>query len=84
MLLLVSLLVISSIHSNSPFHLGRTLHSRLLLAIPEQKRQQKIFDDFNASLTEKGELEKEWTQAILDWERDPSKKNPYLSVVARE
>ena len=60
------------------------MHSRLLLAIPEQKRQQKIFDNFTASLTEKGELENEWTRMILDWEKDPTKTNPYLSVVARE
>ena len=60
------------------------MHSRLLLAIPEQKRQQKIFEDFTASLTEKGELENKWTQMILDWEKDPTKTNPYLSVVARE
>ena len=64
--------------------LGRTLHTRLLLTIPEQKRQQSIFEDFSASLAEKGGLEKEWTQMILDWEKDPSKKNPYLSVVSRE
>ncbi|EDR07938.1 uncharacterized protein LACBIDRAFT_327111 [Laccaria bicolor S238N-H82] len=61
---------------------GHTLHSRLLLTIPEQKRQNTIFDDFNVSLMEKGGLEKEWTKMILDWEKDPSKKNPYLSVVA--
>ncbi|EDR03963.1 uncharacterized protein LACBIDRAFT_330859 [Laccaria bicolor S238N-H82] len=69
-------------HLVQPFDLGQTLHTRLLLAIPEQKRQQSIFEDFSASLAEKGGLEKEWTQMILDWEKDPKKKNPYLSVVS--
>ena len=71
-------------HLTYRFDLGWTLHTRLLLAIPEQKRQQAIFEDFSASLAEKGELEKDWMQMILDWEKDPSQKNPYISVVSRK
>ena len=29
-------------------------------------------------------MEKEWTQTILEWEKDSTKTNPYLSVVARK
>ncbi|EDQ98095.1 uncharacterized protein LACBIDRAFT_336275 [Laccaria bicolor S238N-H82] len=60
--------------------LGRTLHSRLTLAIPEQKRQQAIFDDFCSSLKENG-LEDKWLKMVLEWEKDPKKPNPYISVV---
>ena len=60
---------------------GRSLHSRLVLAMAEQKRQKKIFDDFTASLTP--EVEKLWTTKILEWEKDPKKPNPYMAIVTR-
>jgi len=59
--------------------LGRSLHSRLVLATAEEKRQQKIFEDFSASLTP--EVEKLWTNIILRWENDLKQKNPYVSIV---
>ncbi|EDR12898.1 uncharacterized protein LACBIDRAFT_323718 [Laccaria bicolor S238N-H82] len=59
--------------------LGRSLHSRLVLATAEEKRQQKIFEDFSASLTP--EVEKQWTDIILRWENDPKQKNPYVSII---
>ena len=48
----------------------------------EQKRQKQIFDDFTASLT--SEVEKLWTNRILEWEKDPEKPNPYVAIVSRE
>ena len=64
------------------FFSGRTLHCRLTLAIPEQKRQQVIFDDFSSSLKENG-LEQKWLKMVLEWEKDPKKPNPYISEVTR-
>ncbi|KIJ89975.1 hypothetical protein K443DRAFT_55668, partial [Laccaria amethystina LaAM-08-1] len=60
---------------------GVSLHTRLLLGIPEQKRQQKIFEDFSASLQDQAFVPK-WTKMVEEWEKDPSKSNPYMSVVA--
>ena len=53
----------------------------MVLATAEVKRQQKIFEDFSASLTP--EVEKRWTDIILQWENDPTQKNPYVSIVTR-
>ena len=61
---------------------GQSLHSRLVLATAEQKRQQEIFDDFTQSLRAQPGLGKEWTDMVLAWERDPTQKNPYVSLVS--
>ena len=58
------------------------MHCRLTLAIPEQKRQQVIFDDFSSLLNENG-LEDKWLKMVLEWEKDPKKQNPYISEVTR-
>jgi hypothetical protein len=64
---------------------GTTLHSRLLLAVKEQKRQEQIFNEFTDSLREGGKINiEQWTAMILAWEQDPSKTNPYVSLVTRK
>ena len=63
---------------------GRSLHSLLVLATSEQKWQQKILDEFTESLRAQPGLEKEWTDMVLAWEKDPTRKNPYVSLVSRK
>jgi hypothetical protein len=63
---------------------GRSLHSRLVLATSEWKRQQKLFDEFTQSLRVQPGLEKDWTDMVLAWEKDPTQKNPYVSLVSRK
>ena len=62
---------------------GRSLHSQLVLATAEQKRQQEIFDNFTQSLREQPGLGKEWTDMVLAWERDLTQRNPYISLISR-
>ena len=64
---------------------GTTLHSRLLLAVKEQKRQEQIFNEFTDSLREDGKVDiEQWTAMIVAWEQDPSETNPYVSLVTRK
>ena len=64
---------------------GTTLHSRLLLAVKEQKRQEQIFNEFTDSLREDGKVDiEQWTVMIVAWEQDPSETNPYVSLVTRK
>ena len=64
---------------------GTTLHSRLLLAVKEQKQQDQIFNEFTDSLREGGKVDiEQWTAMVLDWEQDPSKTNPYVSLITRK
>jgi len=63
---------------------GRSLHSWLVLATSEWKRQQKLFDEFTQSLRVQPGLEKDWTDMVLAWEKDPTQKNPYVSLVSRK
>ena len=54
----------------------------MLLAIKEQKRQDQIFNEFTESLCEGGKVDiEQWTVMVPDWEEDPSKTNPYVSLI---
>ena len=64
---------------------GTILHSRLLLAVKEQKRQEQIFNEFTDSLREGGKVNiEQWTATIVAWEQDSTKTNPYVSLVTRK
>lgn len=58
------------------------LHNRLVVAIPEAKRQAALHTEFTESIDP--EQITAWTTAIKEWEIDNSKPCPYVSQVARE
>ncbi|EIW81617.1 hypothetical protein CONPUDRAFT_73294 [Coniophora puteana RWD-64-598 SS2] len=59
------------------YGLGKTLRSRLLVAVDLRNVQQEAFVIFSESID--SNLRDTWSRMVVAWEKDKTNKNPYLS-----
>ncbi|KAG9225760.1 hypothetical protein CCMSSC00406_0007770 [Pleurotus cornucopiae] len=63
--------------------LGLALRRKYRLAVIESKRHEALFNELSASIDVPGLLKK-WESAVIDWEGDKTRPNPYISVTSYE
>lgn len=61
--------------------LGLALRRKYRLAVIESKRHEALFNELSASIDVPGLLKK-WESAVIDWEGDKTRPNPYISVTS--
>ncbi|KAF9491475.1 hypothetical protein BDN71DRAFT_1510315 [Pleurotus eryngii] len=63
--------------------LGLALRRKYRLAVIESKHHEALFNELSASIDVPGLLKK-WESAVIDWEGDKTRLNPYISVTSYE